>query len=68
MASRDVTILDALSATGLRAVRYAKEIKCDKNIKVYGNDILPAATAMITKNADLNGVGDKVTATNNDAA
>lgn len=68
MASRDVTILDALSATGLRAVRYAKEIKSDKNIKVYGNDILPAATAMITKNADLNGVGDKVTATNNDAA
>lgn len=68
MDSRDVTILDALSATGLRAVRYAKEIKSEQNIKVYGNDILPAATAMIKKNADLNGVGEKVTATCSDAA
>lgn len=68
MDGRDVKILDALSATGLRAVRYAKEIESEKKILVYGNDILPTATEVIKKNAQLNGVGEKVVATNDDAA
>lgn len=70
LASRDIKVLDALSATGLRAVRYAKEVQSsnDRKILVFGNDILPQATEVITKNAELNGVGDKVVATNDDAA
>lgn len=46
------TILDALSATGLRALRYALEISSATSITA--NDLDPSATASITQNIDYN--------------
>lgn len=46
------TILDALSATGLRALRYALEIPSATSITA--NDLDPSATASITQNIDYN--------------
>ncbi|CAE6474058.1 unnamed protein product [Rhizoctonia solani] len=48
-------ILEALSATGLRAIRYAHEIPLVKY--VIANDILPAATEAMRRNVELNGLG-----------
>ncbi|KAG8892504.1 RNA methyltransferase tRNA(m5U54)methyltransferase, partial [Tulasnella sp. 403] len=48
-------ILEALSATGLRSIRYAKEIPLVKY--VIANDLDPAATAAIRRNVGLNGLG-----------
>ncbi|KAH3901926.1 related to tRNA (guanine(26)-N(2))-dimethyltransferase, mitochondrial [Saccharomycodes ludwigii] len=46
------TILEALSATGLRAIRYSKEIP---NIsKIVANDLLPAAVDTIKRNIEYN--------------
>lgn len=48
------SILEALSATGLRAIRYAKEIP---NIKdIVANDLLPAAVENINRNIQYNEV------------
>ncbi|GAB0138570.1 hypothetical protein EsDP_00006800 [Epichloe bromicola] len=58
-------ILDALSASGLRALRYALEIPFVTS--VTANDLSPSATESIKQNADHNGVTDKITATNDDA-
>jgi tRNA (guanine26-N2/guanine27-N2)-dimethyltransferase len=52
------TILDALSATGLRALRYAKEIPFATTI--IANDLLPEAVKSIELNIDHNGVGEIV--------
>jgi tRNA (guanine26-N2/guanine27-N2)-dimethyltransferase len=52
------TILDALSATGLRALRYAKEIPFTTSITA--NDLLPAATKMIDTNVKYNKLEDKI--------
>jgi tRNA (guanine26-N2/guanine27-N2)-dimethyltransferase len=49
------TILDALSATGLRALRYAKEIPFAT--KIIANDISPDAVESIELNMDHNDVG-----------
>lgn len=46
------TILDALSATGLRALRYALEIPSATS--VTANDLDPSATASISQNIDYN--------------
>lgn len=46
------TILDALSATGLRALRYALEIPSATSITA--NDLDPSATASIIQNIDYN--------------
>jgi tRNA (guanine26-N2/guanine27-N2)-dimethyltransferase len=47
-------VLEALSATGLRSVRYLKEIN---NINLLvANDIDPAATELMQKNFDFNDV------------
>lgn len=62
---RYITILEALSATGLRAIRYAKEIPHVKEI--IANDLLPAAVKSIQRNIDYNGVQDIVTANQDDA-
>ncbi|KAK9446882.1 N2,N2-dimethylguanosine tRNA methyltransferase-domain-containing protein [Limtongia smithiae] len=43
-----VTILEALSATGLRAIRYAREIPLVKT--VLANDFSPSAVSSITRN------------------
>lgn len=52
------TILDALSATGLRALRYAQEIPFTTSITA--NDLLPAATKMINTNVKHNRLEDKI--------
>ena len=50
-----IKILEALSATGLRAIRYAHEIP---NVKeVIANDLLPEAVEAIQRNVDYNDVG-----------
>lgn len=58
-------ILDALSATGLRALRYAKEIS--HVTSVTANDLSPSATASIKINVAYNGLADKVSPTTGDA-
>ncbi|KAJ9499711.1 RNA methyltransferase tRNA(m5U54)methyltransferase [Exophiala xenobiotica] len=52
------TILDALSATGLRALRYAKEIPFATN--VVANDLSPESVQAIELNIRHNDVKDKV--------
>ncbi|KAK2590423.1 RNA methyltransferase tRNA(m5U54)methyltransferase [Conoideocrella luteorostrata] len=58
-------ILDALSASGLRALRYALEIPFVTSITA--NDLSASATESIKQNAEYNGVTSKLTATNDDA-
>ncbi|KAL1888774.1 RNA methyltransferase tRNA(m5U54)methyltransferase [Sporothrix stenoceras] len=58
-------ILDALSATGLRALRYAHELPF--NVSVTANDLLAAATESIRRNVSLNGLTDKIEVTQSDA-
>jgi len=53
-------ILEALSATGLRSIRYAKEIPLVRY--VIANDLSPQATAAMTRNVELNGLGGTATA------
>jgi tRNA (guanine26-N2/guanine27-N2)-dimethyltransferase len=53
------SILDALSATGLRALRYALEIPFTTS--VTANDLLPAATKAIKLNVQHNKLGEKIT-------
>ncbi|KAI1133642.1 S-adenosyl-L-methionine-dependent methyltransferase [Nemania abortiva] len=59
------TILDALSATGLRALRYAQELPFVTS--VTANDLTPSAVEAIRRNAEHNGVESKVIATLGDA-
>ncbi|KAJ4294834.1 RNA methyltransferase tRNA(m5U54)methyltransferase [Collariella sp. IMI 366227] len=59
------TILDALSASGLRALRYAHEIPF--LTKVTANDILKAAANAIERNATHNGLKDKINVSVDDA-
>jgi len=47
-----VTIVDALSASGLRTIRYLKELEGVKT--VVANDILPAAHKLMKDNFELN--------------
>lgn len=58
-------VLEALSATGLRSIRYAKEIEAIN--QVVANDLLPDAVKLIRDNIDLNHLQDKVTANQGDA-
>ena len=61
-----LTIMDALAATGLRSVRYAKEIPGVK--RVYSNDVEVEATQAARRNIASNGVGeDRCEALNEDA-
>lgn len=60
-----ITILEALSATGLRSIRYAKEIPGIKQI--IANDISHKAVEDIKLNVVENGVVDIVTASHEDA-
>ncbi|CAK7227230.1 RNA methyltransferase tRNA(m5U54)methyltransferase [Sporothrix bragantina] len=61
----DIRILDALSATGLRALRYAHELPF--GVSVTANDLLAAATESIRRNVALNGLSDKIEVTQSDA-
>jgi tRNA (guanine26-N2/guanine27-N2)-dimethyltransferase len=58
--------LEALAATGLRSVRYMKEIP---NVKqLMANDIDPKAVELMTKNFEFNDIPrEKYTATTEDA-
>jgi tRNA (guanine26-N2/guanine27-N2)-dimethyltransferase len=47
-----INILEALSATGLRSVRYMKEIEALKTL--VANDIDPTATELMRKNFEFN--------------
>ncbi|KXS19358.1 N2,N2-dimethylguanosine tRNA methyltransferase [Gonapodya prolifera JEL478] len=49
-----ISILEALSATGLRSIRYAKEIKAPT--KIIANDLDPEAVEAIKRNVRYNGV------------
>ncbi|KAL8851301.1 MAG: hypothetical protein Q9221_003746 [Calogaya cf. arnoldii] len=60
-----IRVLDALSATGLRALRYVKEIP--HVISVTANDLSSSATASIKLNAEYNGITDKIQSTTGDA-
>ncbi|KAK8052132.1 hypothetical protein PG993_003517 [Apiospora rasikravindrae] len=59
------TILDALSATGLRALRYIQELPFVTS--VTANDLTASAVEAIRRNAEHNGIADKVNATQSDA-
>ncbi|QLG74549.1 hypothetical protein HG535_0G04320 [Zygotorulaspora mrakii] len=53
-----IKILEALSATGLRAIRYAQEIP---NVKeIIANDLIPDAVDSIQRNVEFNHVQDLV--------
>ncbi|KAI0054115.1 N2,N2-dimethylguanosine tRNA methyltransferase [Auriscalpium vulgare] len=56
--SHKFVLLEALSATGLRSIRYAKEIPLIKH--VIANDISSSATAAMKRNVELNGLADGV--------
>lgn len=47
-----INILEALSATGLRSVRYMKEIESLKTL--VANDIDPTATDLMRRNFEFN--------------
>lgn len=59
------TILDALSATGLRALRYAQELPFVTS--VTANDLTPSAVEAIKRNVKHNGLESKVKVTQGDA-
>ncbi|KAH7386542.1 N2,N2-dimethylguanosine tRNA methyltransferase-like protein [Cadophora sp. MPI-SDFR-AT-0126] len=59
------TILDALSATGLRALRYAQEIPFTTS--VTANDLLPEATKTIEMNIKHNKLDHKIKAVTSNA-
>lgn len=58
-------ILDALSATGLRALRYASELPIPT--QVVANDLVPAATNAIKLNVSHNRLTHAITATTSNA-
>ena len=60
-----ISILEALSATGLRSIRYAKEVKGVKEI--IANDISSKAVEDIRRNVCDNGVNDLVVPSHDDA-
>lgn len=60
-----LSILDALSATGLRALRYAKELPFQ--ISVTANDISPEAAAAIKLNVQHNELGERIHTINENA-
>ncbi|EGV60217.1 TRM-domain-containing protein [Yamadazyma tenuis ATCC 10573] len=63
--SNFINILEALSATGLRSIRYAKEIEHVN--KVVANDLLAEAVKLIDENVEHNQLGDKVKSNCGDA-
>ena len=51
-----ISILEALAATGLRSVRYLKEI--DNITHLVANDWDPKAVELIKKNMEFNGIDE----------
>lgn len=62
---RKITVCDALAATGVRGLRYAKEVKGIK--KVVLNDKNPLAVKLIKRNMTLNKLQKKCIASKEDA-
>lgn len=60
-----IKILEALSATGLRAIRYGHEIP--QVSKIVANDLLPEAVKSIDRNIEYNQLTDKVESNLGDA-
>lgn len=60
-----IDILEALSATGLRSIRYAKEIPGIR--KIVANDLSRQAVASIMKNVEHNDVGNIIVGNEGDA-
>ncbi|KAI8620901.1 N2,N2-dimethylguanosine tRNA methyltransferase-domain-containing protein [Chytriomyces sp. MP71] len=60
-----INVLEALSATGLRAIRYAKE--CEHVSHIVANDFDAKAAESIKSNAEFNGVLGKVLPNEGDA-
>uniref|UniRef100_A0A915PJJ8 tRNA (guanine(26)-N(2))-dimethyltransferase n=1 Tax=Setaria digitata TaxID=48799 RepID=A0A915PJJ8_9BILA len=61
----EIRILDALSATGLRAIRFAKEVPFVA--KIIANDFSEQAVSSMKKNIEMNGVQNLVEARCGDA-
>lgn len=53
-------VADILAGTGARAVRYANE---GRKFEVWANDIQPSALELVRKNAEINGIGLKISGT-----
>lgn len=64
-----IKVLDALSASGLRSIRYAKELGEHGAIvkKIVANDISDVAVDLIKKNIESNQVADRVESSLSDA-
>jgi len=60
-------ILEALSATGLRSIRYAKEIQVPADLEIKANDISRRAYDSIVRNVEANGVSGVVLPNHSDA-
>ena len=60
-----IRILEGLSASGLRSIRYAKEIPGVR--EVVANDFSARAVENIKRNIKHNGVEDRVTSSHADA-
>lgn len=60
-----VRILEALSATGLRAIRYGHEIP--QVSRIVANDLLAEAVKLINRSAEYNGLQNKVVGHQGDA-
>ena len=65
-ADSKITLLEALSASGLRSIRYAKEIPGLAD--VVANDFSRKAVESIERNVSANGVSDLVQASHADAS
>lgn len=63
LSSPHLTYIDALAGTGVRGVRIAKEV----GLSVAINDRSKPAYELITRNIDLNAVGERATAYNENA-
>ena len=61
-----ITLLEALSASGLRSIRYAKEIP--GLTEIVANDFSKKAVESIERNVSANGVSDIVRASHADAS
>ncbi|EAX97051.1 N2,N2-dimethylguanosine tRNA methyltransferase family protein [Trichomonas vaginalis G3] len=61
----DISIFEAFAASGLRSIRYAKEITGIKEI--ISNDLDPGAVEIIKRNIAINKVSNIVTASQGDA-
>ncbi|EAX96029.1 hypothetical protein TVAG_309480 [Trichomonas vaginalis G3] len=61
----DISIFEAFAASGLRSIRYAKEVSGVK--KIIANDLDQAAVEIIKRNILINKVSNLVTASQGDA-